>query len=149
MGKRKIPRDAIVFIGDGHKALFLRNVGDQDYINLKVEQVSVDDNPPTHLQGTDRPGRTFKRAASHRSAEVSTTDWHDLEKHRFAEHVAAALEKLVRERKATALIVVAPPRTLADLRHAFHDDVKSRIIAEIGKDLTKNPVSDIERHLVG
>ena len=149
MGKRKIPRDAIVFIGDGHKALFLRNVGDQDYINLKVEQVSVDDNPPTHLQGTDRPGRTFKRAASHRSAEVSTTDWHDLEKHRFAEHVAAALEKLVRERKVAALVVVAPPRTLADLRHAFHDDVKSRIIAEIGKDLTKNPVSDIERHLVG
>jgi protein required for attachment to host cells len=47
------------------------------------------------------------------------------------------MEQLVRERKAKALIVVAPPRTLGDLRRAFHADVKERIVAEIDKDLTK------------
>jgi protein required for attachment to host cells len=148
MGKRKIPHDAIVFIGDGHKALFLRNVGDQEHINLKVERVFVDDNPPTHVQGTDRPGRTFARAATHRSAQVGTTDWHELEKHRFAERVATALEKLVRERKASVLIVAAPPRTLADLRRTFHPDVKKKIVAEVDKDLTKHSVADIEEHLM-
>ena len=63
--------------------------------------------------------------------------------------VAEALEKLVRERSTKALVVVAPPRVLAELRHAFHADVRSRIIAELDKDLTKQPVYEIEKHLVG
>jgi protein required for attachment to host cells len=145
----EIPHDAFVFVGDGQKALFLRNVGDEKYPNLKTEQAFVDDNPPTHEQGSDRPGRAFKRAGTNLRSGVEDTDWHDLEQHRFARQVAAAMEKLVRERKAKALVVVAPPRTLADLRVAFHSDVRDRIIAEINKDLTKHPIHEIERHLVG
>ena len=61
--------------------------------------------------------------------------------------VADALEKFVRERKVKALIVAAPPRTLADLRRAFHASVKDSIIAEIDKDLTKQPIYEIEKHL--
>ena len=80
---------------------------------------------------------------------MEDTDWHDLEEHRFVHRVAGAMEQLVRERKAKALVVVAPPRALADLRAAFHADVKSRIIAEIDKDLTHHPVGEIEKHLVG
>ena len=80
---------------------------------------------------------------------MTQTDWHDLEEHRFAHDVAATLEKIVRERKVKALIIVAPPRALADLRKSFHDDVKSKIVAEIDKDLTKHPVYDIEKHLCG
>ena len=53
----------------------------------------------------------------------------------------------MRKRGVPALVVVAPPRTLADLRTAFHADVKKRIVAEVGKDLTKHPVGDIEKHL--
>jgi protein required for attachment to host cells len=52
--------------------------------------------------------------------------------------VAAAMEEVVRSRNVPALVVVAPPKTLADLRHAFHADVKARVIAEINKDLTKH-----------
>jgi protein required for attachment to host cells len=60
-----------------------------------------------------------------------------------------AMEHLVRERNVKALVVVAPPRTLADLRHAFGVDVKKRIIAEIDKDLTKHPIHEIEARLAG
>jgi len=140
MNKLHIPQDAFVFVGDGRKALFLRNAGDERFPNLKTERVFVDDNPPTHEQGTDRPGRAFKRAGTNLRSGVEITDWHDLEEHRFAQRVATAMEHLVRERNAKALIVVAPPRTLADLRKAFHADVKRRIIAEIDKDLTKHPI---------
>jgi protein required for attachment to host cells len=80
---------------------------------------------------------------------VTQTDWHDLEEHKFARDVAAALEKIVRECKAETLIVIAPPRALADLRKAFHDDVKKKIVAEIDKDLTKLPLYEIEKHLGG
>jgi protein required for attachment to host cells len=148
MTKVNIPHNAYVFVGDGRKALFLRNEGDAKFLNLKTERVFADKNPPTHEQGTDRPGREHSSVGAGRSS-VTQTDWHDLEEHRFAREVAAALEKVVRERGAEALVVVAPPRTLADLRKAFHDDVKKKIVAEIDKDLTKHPVYDIEKHLGG
>jgi protein required for attachment to host cells len=54
----------------------------------------------------------------------------------------------VRERAVPALIIVAPPRALVDLRRAFHKDVKERIVAEVGKDLTNHPVAEIETHLL-
>jgi protein required for attachment to host cells len=144
--KLKIPHDAYVFVGDGRKALFLRNDGDEKFLFLKTEQVFTDVNPPTHDQGTERPGRTKSAGTTQRSA-VEPTDWHHIEEHQFAGRVAEALEKIVRERHVKALVVIAPPRTLADLRHAFHADVKARVIAEFNKDLTKMPLIEIEQHL--
>ena len=147
MTKVKIPHNAYVFVGDGRKALILRNEGDAQYPDLKTEQVFNDQkNPATHEQGTDRPGSGHSSVGPRRSS-VSQTDWHDLEEHKFAHDVAAALEKIVRDRKVEALVIVAPPRALADLRKAFHADVKKKIIAEIDKDLTRHPVYDIEKHL--
>ncbi|MGA7789933.1 MAG: host attachment family protein [Xanthobacteraceae bacterium] len=148
MTKVTIPHNAYVFVGDGKKALVLRNEGDAQYLDLKTERVFADSNPPTHEQGTDRPGRSHSSVGPGRSS-VSQTDWHDLEEHKFAHEVAAALEKIVRERKIEHLVVIAPPRALADLRSAFHDDVKKKIVAEINKDLTGHPVYDIEKHLGG
>ena len=147
MTKLAVPHDAFVFVGDGRKALFLRNEGDEKYANFVTEQVMADEpNPATHDQGTDRPGRVSSGTA--RSA-VETTDWHDIEEHKFAQRAASALEKIVRDRAAPALVIAAPARTLVDLRKVLHDDVKSRIMAEIDKDFTHMPVWDIEKHIVG
>lgn len=147
MTKLKIPHDAFVFVGDGRKALFLRNEGDEKYPNLKTERVFEDVNPLTHEQGSERPGRLSKAFDSGQRSAVEPVDWHHLEERRFARQVAAAMEEIMRSRKVPALVVVAPPRTLADLRTAFHADVRARIVAEINKDLTKHPVGDIEKHL--
>jgi protein required for attachment to host cells len=148
MTKINIPHEAIVFVGDGRKALFLRNEGDEKFPNLKTERVFLDHDPPTHEQGTDKPGRSFSSVGHGRSA-VEQTDWHELEEHHFARMVAEALEKLVRERKVKAVVIAAPPRTLADLRQALHKDIKAHVIAEIDKDFTKQPVYEIEKHLAG
>jgi protein required for attachment to host cells len=149
MSKLKIPHNALVFVGDGRKALFLRNEGDEKFPNLKTERVFEDQNPLTHEQGSERPGRVSKAFDSGQRSAVEPVDWHDIEEHRFAKKVAAALEQVVRARKVPALVVVAPPKTLADLRSAFHPDVKSCVIAEIHKDLTKHPVGEIEKLLTG
>jgi len=53
MSKLAIPHNAFVFVGDGRKALFLRNEGDEKFPNLVTERVFVDENPPTHEQGTE------------------------------------------------------------------------------------------------
>lgn len=147
MSKLKIPHNAFVFVGDGRKALFLRNEGDEKYPNLKTERVFEDVNPLTHQQGGERPGRISKAFDSGQRSAVEPVDWHHIEEH-FARQVAAEMEEIVRSRKIPALIVVAPPRTLADLRNAFHADVQARIVAEINKDLTKHPLSEIEKHLM-
>lgn len=147
MSALKIPHDAFVFVGDGRKALFLRNEGDEKYPNLKIEDVFEDINPSAHEQGSDQPGRVSKAMHSSRRSAVEAVDWHELEEHRFAQQVAAKMEQVARDRKVPALVVVAPPKTLAELRNAFHSDVQALILAEINKDLTKHPVGEIERHL--
>jgi len=150
MNKLTIPHHALVFVGDGRKALFLRNDGDAQVPNLRIERVFEQENPPTHEQGSERPGRVSKalQTKTSRRSAVEPTDWHDIEEHRFARKVATAMELLIRASKVKALIVVAPPRTLAELRTAFHADVKACIIAEINKDLTKQPIKHIADSLI-
>jgi protein required for attachment to host cells len=149
MSKLKIPHNGFVFLADGRKALFLRNDGDEKYPNLRTETVFEDDNPLTHEQGSERPGRISKALDSGQRSAVESVDWHQIEEHRFVKKVAATMEQLVRAGKVPALVVVAPPKTLADLRSAFHADVKARVIAEINKDLTGHSIIQIERHLTG
>jgi protein required for attachment to host cells len=147
--KLKIPHDAFVFVGDGRKALFLRNDGDEKFPYLKTEKVFVDENPSSHEQGTERAGRVSKASQTGGRSAVEPTDWHELEEQHFVRMVAAAMERLIRANKVKALVVVAPPRALAELRLAFHPDVKACILAEVNKDLTKHPVGEIEKHLTG
>lgn len=147
MTKPTLPHGGMILIADGRKALFLRNAGDERFPNLRIESAFEQDNPATREQGADRPGRGFARAATNRRSSVETTDWHDLSKHRFAKKAATEMESLLRNRSIKKIIVVAPPRTLADLRQAFHQEIKTRIVAEIAKDLTRYRLDDIERYL--
>ena len=148
MRRSFIPHDALVFVGDGRKALFLRNAGDELFAHFVVEQSFVDDNPPTREQGADRPGRSVAGVETARRGAMEPTDWHDIEEHRFAERVAKALGQLTRARKTPALAIAAPPRALADVRATLDEDVKAKIVVEINKDLTRMPVWDIERHFL-
>ena len=143
----KIPHGAWVLVGDGAKALMLRNEGDEVYPNLVTLDVLRNaPNPRTSAQGTDRPGRVQERATSKRSS-VEATDWHDIAEHRFARHVAEIVERHALAGEIPHLIVVAPARTLADLRKAFSKHVSDKISAEVDKDLTQYPVYRIE-HLL-
>jgi protein required for attachment to host cells len=143
----RLPHRAVVFVGDGRKALFLLNEGTALDPRLKVRRVFEDDNPPTHEQGSDRPGRALSGIESNRSA-MEQTDWHDIEKHRFARTIASALARLLEESHSEQVVIVAPPRTLADLRRSYSPAVEKRIVAEIAKDLTGLTVSDISQYLI-
>ena len=142
----RLPHRAVVFVGDGRKALFLLNEGDGLKPRLKVQQVFEDENPPTHEQGSDKPGRALSGTEPSRSA-MEQTDWHDIKKRRFARTVASALDRLLRELQTKRLVIVAPPRTLADLRRSFSPTVQKSIVAELAKDLTGLSVSDISQYL--
>jgi protein required for attachment to host cells len=147
MARRRIPSQALILVCDGRKALFLRNIGDAMLPDLRVTSVLRDKaNPSTALQGTDRPGRTFDRASGRHSA-YAQTDWHTLEEEHFAHEIVSALERLDLNGEIDHLLLVAPPKTLAELRATLPLSVKDKILDEIHKDLTKHPVHEIERLL--
>ena len=142
-----IPHNAWILVGDGAKALFLRNDGDEVYPNLLTMDVMAQENPSTHEQGVERPGRFNDGPSAHRSA-VEQTDWHQLAEDRFAHDLADRLYQAAHAGEFQHLIVVAPPRVLGELRHSFHKEVQDRILAEVDKTLTNHPVHKIEKLLV-
>jgi protein required for attachment to host cells len=143
----QIPHGTWILVGDGEKALFLRNDGDADFPNLVTMNVVHHDNPATHDQGSDRPGRYSNGPSVQRSA-VENTDWHRVEKDRFAAELADQLRQPALDGAFSHLIVVAPPHVLGELRHAMDKHVQAKVLAEIDKNLTKHPVHEIERILV-
>ena len=136
-----IPHDALILLADGKKFLLLRNAGNFREPVLIFDGSGEKENPSTQVQGTDQPGR-LAGYGSARSA-MEQTDFHQIEEDRFAGEVAELLERLAGAGDFEKLIVVAPSRTLAELRKRFGPAVSSRIIAEIDKDLTKHPVAEI------
>lgn len=147
MYKIALPSNAWVLIGDGRKALVLRNEGDATFPNLRKIDIRLDAaNPATSATGTDRPGRAVDHLTGRRSG-VEQTDWHDIAEHRFVQHVAETLDARNEAGDISALLVVAPPKTLADLRQAFSEQLQKRIIGEVKKDLTRHPIHEIEKLL--
>jgi protein required for attachment to host cells len=143
-----IDHNAWVMVGDGEKALFFRNEGDAAFPNLEVMNVLEQENPRTGEQGTDRPGRAFSSMGSHRSA-MQETNWHKLEKHRFAKQIADVLYTAAHRGQYSKLVIAAPPMIMGDLRKAFHKEVSDKVVAEISKDLTNMPPHEIEKNLAG
>lgn len=140
----KLEHDAWVVVADGEKALFLRNEGDEKYPNLEVFREVVESNPPTHEQGTDKPGRFNDGRGPHRSA-VEETDWHRIEKERFAKEIADRLYKAAHRGDFSRLVIVAPPLVIGEMRKELHKEVSDRLVGEVPKTLTNHTVAEIEK----
>jgi protein required for attachment to host cells len=142
----QVPHNSFVVVADGEKMLFFRNEGDAEFPKLAVERKRVQDNPANRDQKTDEAGRRFASAGPGRSA-YEETDFHQLEEDRFAGEVAEMLKRRALENEFDSLIIVAPPRTLGELRKHYHKEVEKRLAGEIAKDLTGHPVEEIEKIL--
>lgn len=144
-----IAHDTWILVGDGRKALVLQNSGTPQQPSLTVLDVLKDgDNPATHAQGADRPGRVMQGSDGRRSS-VEQTDWHEIAETKFAETVAARLNTAAQGNRFDKLILVAPPHTLAALRKSLDSKTAQHVVAEVSKDLTKHPVNEIARVLTG
>lgn len=135
-----------VLVADGEKALFLRNEGDAAYPHLQVVRELHEENPPTREQGTDRPGRYFDAGAPNKSS-FEETDWHRIEKERFAEEVANQLYRLAHRGRFDKIFLVAPPTVLGALRRVLHKEVDQRVAGALPKTLTNHTMYEIENVL--
>ncbi|MEA1013135.1 host attachment family protein [Sphingomonas sp. LY54] len=143
----RVPHNSMVMVADGAKALFFRNEGDGEYPNLVVEKKEVQETPADRELKTDGPGRAFASVGASRSS-YSETDYHTLEEDRFAAETADTLRIRALRNDYDSLIVVAPPKTLGELRKHYHKEVEKRLSAEVAKDLTGHPVEEIEKILI-
>ena len=139
-----IANGAWVLVADGERALFTRNITDADNPHLVVIRVEEQDNPPTRNQSVSAPGRRSDGPGAGRSA-MEETDWHQLAKDRFAADLADMLYMRAHRGRFDQLVIVAPPRTLGELRDKLHSEVRARVVGEIPKDLTNHPLGKIEK----
>src|SRR4051794_730016 len=128
MAHLRIKNGDWVFVGDGRKALLLRNEGDPDLLDLRRIEVREDDNPPSREQGTDGPGRSGVNIGP-RSA-IDATDWHALEEERFAATIAERLNRAAEESRFEHIAIAAPPKDLGELRGEYPKNLTGKTVAE-------------------
>ncbi len=131
-----------VVIADGEKALLAENITDAENPNLRIVRTVAQDNPKTMDQSTDRPGRMADTGPGHRSA-MEDTDWHELAKERFADELADLLYGYSKKGAFDHVVLVAPPKTLGELREKLHQEVAAKVVGEIDKTLTNHPLNEI------
>lgn len=87
---------------------------------------------------SDEPGRGFPAAGSAaRHGMEPPHDYHKLEKHEFVRAIAAHLKSAQDANKFARLAVVAPARSLGELRGEMADTLTKVVWREIPKDFVK------------
>ncbi len=142
----RVPHNSLIAVADGRKLLFLRNEGDADKPVFRTEQVEQQDNPADRDQKSDRSGHASSSVGPGGNS-MQEADFHQIEEDRFAAGAADLLKRRVMSGDYKSLIVVAPPRTLGEMRKHYHKEVSDRLSAEFAKDLTNHPLDEIGRIL--
>jgi len=156
-----LAHNALVLVADGTKALFLRNQGDQNQIDLRTEAHDKREDRKDRELRTDAQGAAAHSAGvagrgigamggGHTSRPtMEETDFHQQEEDRWIKEAAEELKRRALRNDFEALAVIAPPKALGYLKKCLHKEVEKRIVLTINKEMTDRPIPDIEELLVG
>jgi protein required for attachment to host cells len=128
----KIPHNALVVVADGTGARFFRNAGHGDTVALAAEGEVT----PANLRD-DGPAGKRPTESSHQETDEAT----------FAKQLAHELNRRAYRGDFAALVLIADPQTLGQIRPTLHKEVQDRLVAEIGKTFTNASVRDIQNAL--
>jgi protein required for attachment to host cells len=143
-----LPHNALVLVADGRKMLFFRNHGDAAQLDLRIEAHDERVDAKNSELHSDAPGLGQQRFGFGRPA-MDEVDRHQLAEDQWARDAADLLNRRALANDYRALTIVAPPRTLGELRKHLHKETEKRIIATFNKAMTDRPLADIEDLLVG
>jgi protein required for attachment to host cells len=137
-----------VLVADGARARLFRADRKARRLLLLQEEESQAARSKTSDLTTDLPGRAMDASGvGQRSAMEAPTDPKRHEKMRFAQHLKDILTAAEGAGQFQALVLVAAPQALGDLRDALPASVSGRIAHELAKDLTWVSPHELERHL--
>ncbi len=139
-----------IVVADGARARFFTL--DREHAGLASagipDLVSADVHGHSRDLKSDKPGRSFGSARSGtRHSLEPRHDYHKSEKHKFSSDLAQMLEGARRKRQFDALVLVAPRRSLGELRGLLSAGVKAALREEVAKDLTKHTLAGLWRQL--
>ena len=143
-----LPHQALVFVADGSKMLFLRNHGDENQIDLRTESHDERDDRKDREIKTDAPGTQSPRVGIGRDT-MEETDFHQQEEDAWIKEAAEELKMRALRNDFDALAIIAPPKALGVLRKELHKEVERRVVLTLNKEMTGRPIPDIEELLVG
>jgi protein required for attachment to host cells len=136
-----------VLVADGRRASIYRNDGPGRGLEaIPGHRYETELHADRELR-TDKPGRSFESADGSRHAMSPPTDYHRQEKERFAERIAGKIETAALKGEFDRLVVVAEPKALGVLRGALGAHAKAKLVGEVDKDLTEQPVDQIAKRL--
>jgi protein required for attachment to host cells len=133
-----------IVVADGTRGFILTNKG----IGKGLKKIGFLDSEEGRKHSremvSDKPGRTFTHDGGHAAMEPHTEPQR-YAKFTFAQSVAKMLARM--QKKFDRLILVAPPKTLGDLRNALDKHIQEKIIGELHKDLTYLSAHDLPKQL--
>ena len=138
-----VPQNAFVLVADGRKWILFCNDGVGNEISLRTDSHEEREDRKDSEIKSDAPGTQHQRFGSAHPA-MEETDFHQQEEDQFANDIAAMMKTRSQASDFGHLIVIAAPQTLGTLRAKWHENVATRIIGEIPKDLIDRPAKDIE-----
>ena len=136
-----------VVVCDAGKYVVYENQGDTDRLDLRVISFDEHVNPPTHDQGSDRPGR-FAGPDGQRAA-VGDTDWHEQEESRFISMLAVQMDGWATAEPSRRFVLIADPKSMGALRQSLNEHTLSRIDHAVTGDHAHRPVEAIEALING
>ncbi len=145
-----LPNNALVLVADGRKILFLRNHGDAKRIDLRTEAhdsqpLPKDSEIKSDLAGqSPAPGGTGLPGGT-----MGETDFQQQAEDRWAKDAADELRKRALANDFDTLAIIAPPKTLGEMRKHLHKEVERRLVVQLPKEMTDRPIADIEAMLDG
>ena len=137
-----------ILVADGARAHVVVNAGPGTGLKVVPGSEIRVDLLPSRAIGTDRPGRARESVGGARHAITPRVDWHQQQKEQFAIAIARKMDAGAARGSFAKLILVAPARTLGEIRAQLKPATKKRVAAEIDKDLTQVPIPDLEERLV-
>lgn len=143
-----LANNALVLVTDGRKTLYFRNEGDINQIDLRTEAHDEREDLDDKEMKTDAPG-TVQQSAGYGRSTYEETDFKQLEEDRWAHSAADEVNRRALANDFDALAIIAPPKTLGELRKKLHKEAEKRVVCEIPKEMTGRPIPDIEALIVG
>jgi protein required for attachment to host cells len=143
------PKKTWIVIADGMHARILRQDKRGAPLAPALDHEVIEAATPGFSRDlrSDAPGRAFDTGSGGRHAMEPRTDPKNHEKQMFARRIAELINDAALRKSFDQLVLVAPPKTLGELRTQLGDNVKKLIIGEIDRDLVKTPVPELPNHL--
>ncbi|WP_293677509.1 host attachment protein [uncultured Phenylobacterium sp.] len=125
-----LPINATVAVADGETLALYRNSGHEGAVALTALPA-----PQLAETSAGSGGRHYSSAGN--------PDVHHQAEDDFAAGAAAWLNRQVLDGKVEALMVIAPPKTLGELRKHYHKALQAVLVGELAKEMVGRSVEDI------